>query len=109
PLLTTALEVKVGERPGELGDHLLAAGRSTGSLRFEVTHGDVPALVEDTPAVVRDGVRRAWLGGLTYRLDTTVLSNNGNSISVPASLDDWSVLATAIGPVHGGIHALDLV
>src|SRR5439155_2646018 len=25
------------------------------------------------------------------------------------ALDDWSVLATAIGPVHGGIHALDLV
>jgi hypothetical protein len=109
PLMTTALEVKVGERPGELGDHVLAAGRFEGRITFEVTHGDVPQLVDEAPPSVRDGIRRAWLTGLTYRMDTTVLSNNGASIHVASAVDEWAVLASAIGPIDRRTHALDFV
>jgi hypothetical protein len=108
-LMTTAVEVKLGERPGELGDHVLRPGRHAGSITLEVTHGRVPALRADAPTPVVDGVRRAWLGGLTYRLDTAVLSNNGNSIHCSSCLDDWGAYAAVVGRVDEATHAIDLV
>jgi hypothetical protein len=109
PLMTTGIGVMVGETPGELGDSILAAGLAEGAIRFEVTNGTVPALTSDTPAPVAAGIRRAWLSSLTYRLDTAVLANNGNSIYVPACLDDWGILAADVGPVHEGIDSFDLL
>jgi hypothetical protein len=109
PLMTTGLDIKLGEEAGPAGDHVLPAGRAEASVRFEVTHGNVPALAPGAPPNVAAGVRRAWLTGLTYRLDTAVLSNNGNSIYVAATTDELAALARAIGPVDGEIHALDLV
>jgi hypothetical protein len=109
PLMTTGLDIKLGERPTELGDYELAEGRAAGSVAFEVSHGPVPALRPGAPATIRRGIRRAWATGLTYRLDTTALSNNGNSIHVPASLELWGTLARAIGRVGQTRHAMDLV
>ena len=54
--LTTTLEVKVGERPGLLGEWLSPAGRYEGSAHLRVTHPDIPSLVPDTPTEVRAGV-----------------------------------------------------
>ena len=109
PLMTTGLEIKLGEEAGPSGDHVIPAGRAEASIRFDVTHGDAPALVSDAPPHIVAGVRRAWLTGLSYRLDTTVLSNNGNSIYVAAATDELAALAAAIGRVDGQTHALDLV
>ncbi|HTK45416.1 MAG TPA: hypothetical protein VL749_08710 [Patescibacteria group bacterium] len=109
PVMTSALEIKLGEHPGELGDHELPAGDADGSISLTVTHGPVPALVDDAPAPVRAGIRRAWLTGMTYRLDTTALSNNGASIHVPASLETWAPEAAAIGRINTTTTALDLV
>jgi hypothetical protein len=109
PLMTTAIEVRLGERVGVLGDVELPAGVASGTLSFRVGHGSVPALADHTPDAVQAGVRRAWLTGMTYRLDTTALSNNGASIHVPASLETWAPLAAAIGHINASTAALDLV
>jgi hypothetical protein len=109
PLMATGLEIKLGEGPGPLGEWRIPAGSAEGSVRFEVTHGPAPELSPDTPLSVRDAVRRAWLTGMTYRLDTTALSNNGNSIHVPASLETWAPLAVRVGAIDAATHALDLV
>jgi len=109
PLMTTGIDIKLAEAPTELGGYELRQGRSSGSVAFEVSHGAVPALRPGAPAAVRRGIRRAWASGLTYRLDTTALSNNGNSIHVPASLELWGTLARAIGRVGPTTKAMDLV
>jgi hypothetical protein len=109
PLMTTGLDIKIGEAAGPSGDYLLPAGRAKASIRFEVTHGQVPPLAPDTPPNVVASMRRAWLTGLTFRLDTAALSNNGNSIYVAAATDELASLASAIGPIDGDTHALDFV
>jgi hypothetical protein len=108
-LNTTALEVAVGARPGELGDHILPAGHSVAQVRFDVTHGRGPALRADAPPSVVAGVRRTWLGGLTYRLDTATVSNNGNSLHVAGQIDQAALLARQLGHVDERMHALDFV
>jgi hypothetical protein len=109
PVMTTAVEIKLAEVAGALGDHELPAGEASGSLTLRVGHGAVPRLADDAPPEVRAGLRRAWLSGMTYRLDTTALSNNGASIHVPASLETWAPEAAAIGRIDAATSALDLV
>jgi hypothetical protein len=109
PVMTTALELKLAERTSDLGDYELPAGEAEGSITLAVTHGRVPELVAEAPDAVRAGVRRAWLTGMTYRLDTTALSNNGASIHVPASLETWAPEAVAIGRIDAATTGVDLV
>jgi len=109
PVMTTSVELKLGELAGDLGDYELRAGEAAGSLRLTVEHGAVPALSAETPAAVATGIRRAWLSGMTYRLDTAALSNNGASIHVPASLETWGPEAALLGRIDQASIALELV
>ena len=109
PLMTTGVEVKLAEEALPLGGYRIPTGAAKGQVTFEVTHGPAPDLRGDAPDAVRAGVRRAWLTGMTYRLDTTALSNNGNSIHVPASLEVWGPLAGRLGRVDERTQAFDLV
>ncbi len=109
PQLTTTLEVKVGERPGLLGEWWSPAGRYTGTATFRVIRADVPELVSDAPAEVQLGIRRSAPSGLSFRMDTATLSNNYASIHATFCMDLWAYLAVAVGDALPGLSSLGLV
>ena len=107
--LTTTVELKVGERPGALGEWLSPAGRYAGSAHFRVTHPDVPTLRVDTPPEVRAGLMRTAPSGLSFRLDTATLSNNYAAIHATFCMDYWAYLAVAVGDALPGLSSIGLV
>jgi hypothetical protein len=108
PLTFTTLELKVGEIPQPEGDYLLPEGE----YRIEGEMSPYQHLVQlrpATPLPVRKAVERCSITSLTFRPDTATLTNNGNSIHAPLCMDNWSSVASRIGVVSDGLHALDLV
>lgn len=103
----TTLEIKLGERPGPHGEYVLPAGRFEAQVDMRVDEPDIP-LRADTPDVVARAVRRCYLTALTYRADTATFSNNGVSIHCPISMDNWSALATRMGPILPSLDPIDL-
>jgi hypothetical protein len=102
PLDTNTCEIKVGEEPGVLGDHLIRAGTHEATLRFAVVRPDPPALRDDTPAPVRGALERHWVTSLAFRPDTATYSNNGASMHCTSLLNDLSSLSLRLPPpVHG--------
>ena len=102
-------QIKLGESPMPEGDYLLHSGRHEASLEFVVRSGGKIPLRAGTPPEIVRAIDRCMLTSLTYRPDTGTLSNNGNSIHCPLSMDTWSALARRIGPVLPGLSALDLL
>jgi hypothetical protein len=101
-------QTKLGELPQPEGDYLLLPGTHTTSITFTVRQFG-PALRADAPEAVRRAVDRCTLTSLSYRPDTGTLSNNGNSMHCPLCMDNWSALATRIGPIVPGLSAVDLL
>lgn len=109
PLMVVDLELKVGERPGDLATWELPAGRWSGAARFEVSHGITPILGGDVPPEARDAITRTALSGLAFRADTATLSNNGNSIHATFCMDHWAALAIAVDRLDPSLRSADLV
>ena len=78
-------------------------------MSFTVTHADIPRLRPDTPDVVRRAIQRTAPTGLSYRLDTTTLSNNSASIHAVFCMDHWAYLAVAVGDALPGLSSIGLV
>ena len=102
------LEIKLGETPHPHGDYVLPAGRQEASLELRIEWPDV-ALHEGAPEEVARAARRCYHTALTYRADTATLSNNGVSIHCPISMDNWSAIATRMGPLLPNLEAVDLL
>jgi len=101
-------QIKLGEVPQPEGDYVLLPGRHETSLTFMVRQFG-PALAPDAPQDIVRAVQRCTLTSLSYRPDTGTLSNNGNSMHCPLCMDNWSALATRIGPIIPGLSAMDLL
>jgi hypothetical protein len=101
-------QLKLGEVACAEGDHLLRAGRHHAVLTMGVRQFG-PTLRADAPPEVARAVGRCTLTALTYRADTGTLSNNGNSMHCPLSMDVWSGMASEIGEIAPGFKAFDLV
>ena len=108
PLKYTTLELKVGDEPQHEGDYLLPAGNHRLEADLEVKQLS-RALSDEAPEAVKQAVRRCALTSMSYRADTATLTNNGNSMHCPISMDNWSALAIRIGQVLPGVSALDLL
>jgi hypothetical protein len=109
PQLGTSFEIKVGEEPGTLGEWTIRPGRADGAVRLQVRSADVPELRTDAPAAVRDAVRRTAPTGLSFRVDTSSLSNNFASIHATFCMDHWAYLAVAVGDPLPGLSSVGLV
>lgn len=101
-------QIKLGEVPQPEGDYILLPGTHEASLTFTVRQFGPPLRV-DTPPEIARAVNRCTLTALSYRPDTGTLSNNGNSMHCPLCMDNWSALATRIGPILPGLSAIDLL
>ncbi len=101
-------EIKLGELPQPEGDYLLQAGTFTADIDFHVTQVSVP-LRPETPNEVKRAVDRCALTSLSYRADTSTLSNNGNSMHCPICMDTWSAAAMQIGEIFPGFPSMNLV
>jgi hypothetical protein len=95
-LLTT--EFKLGEEPQPEGDYLLPAGHFETTLDW-IVDAPAPPLQDAAPSSVKKAVKRCGLTALTYRPDTSTLSNNGASIHCPHSMEHWAATATQLGEV----------
>lgn len=102
-------QVKLGESSMPEGDYLLHAGDHEAALEFVVRGGGRIPLRRSTPPEIVRAIDRCTLTSLTYRPDTGTLSNNGNSMHCPLSMDTWSALACRIGPVLPNLSAVDLL
>jgi hypothetical protein len=101
-------EIKLGEIPQPEGDYLLLAGTHTAEIDFHIRQLSIP-LRPTAPAEISRAVNRCALTSLSYRADTSTLSNNGNSMHCPICMDTWSAAALEIGPIFPGFPAMDLV
>ena len=101
-------QLKLGEEPGPEGDYLLKSGKHQVSLEMRVRQFGIPLRKETPPEIIR-AINRCTLTSMSYRADTGTLSNNGNSIHCPLSMDNWSALAVRIGQIVPGISAIDLL
>jgi hypothetical protein len=108
PLKYTTLEFKAAARPESEGDYLLEPGNNKVNIDLEVRQFS-RALNDEAPEAVKQAVRRCSLTSMSYRADTATLTNNGNSIHCPISMDNWSALATRLGHILPGVRALDLL
>jgi hypothetical protein len=108
PMMTTTLELKLGEVPQPEGDYLILAGEHVGEVEFVL---DVPQVrcLPETPLVVQQALERCLHTSLPYRADAATLSNNGNSIHCTFCMDNWAVLAEPIGELVPGFHASELI
>jgi len=108
PLKFTTLELKLEEEPQPEGDYLVPAGSHRIEVDLEVKQLS-RAVNDEAPEAVKQALRRCALTSMSYRADTATLTNNGNSIHCPISMDNWSAVAIRIGQILPGVHALDLV
>lgn len=108
PLKYTTLELKLGDEPQNEGDYLLPAGSHRLEADLEVKQLS-RALSDEAPEAVKQAVRRCAPTSMSYRADTATLTNNGNSMHCPISMDNWSALAGRIGQILPGVSALDLL
>ncbi len=108
PLKYTTLELKVADEPQPEGDYLVQPGSRRLDVEMEVKQLS-RSLSDEAPEAVKQAVRRCALTSMSYRADTATLTNNGNSIHCPISMDNWSALALRIGHLLPGLTALDLV
>ncbi|MGE5315876.1 MAG: hypothetical protein ACM3Q4_14375 [Acidobacteriota bacterium] len=108
PMNMGLMEIKLGEELQVEGDYLLLPGTHRAAITFSVDQVSVP-LKEETPEEVARAVRRCALTSLSYRADTSTLSNNGNSMHCPICMDTWSAAALGIGTIFPGLRAMDLV
>ena len=102
-------QIKLGETPSGEGDYILHAGRHEAALEFVVRTGGKIRLRPGTPPEIVRAVDRCAITSLTYRPDTGTLSNNGNSMHCPLSMDTWSALTLRIGDVYPAFSAVDLL
>ncbi len=102
-------QVKLGETACPEGDYVLRAGTHEARVDFAVRRGGTIPLRSGTPPEVVRAVDRCALTSLTYRPDTGTLSNNGNSMHCPLSMDTWSALALRVGDLYPGVSAVDLL
>ena len=102
-------QLKLGETAAPEGDYILRAGNHRAEFEFAVRRGGAIPLKPGTPAEIVRAVDRCALTSMTYRPDTGTLSNNGNSMHCPLSMDTWSALAGQIGPLFPGFSAVDLL
>jgi len=109
PLDTNTFEVKVAERPTELGDYVLAAGTHRAAVTFTVGAPRLAAFRAGTPAPVQRAVDRHAVTAMSYRPDTSTISNNGASMHCTTSLNDSSAIAELLGPLPSGLHPMELV
>ncbi|MBP1647204.1 MAG: hypothetical protein H6Q30_649 [Bacteroidetes bacterium] len=108
PLRYTTLELKVGDEPQPEGDYFIPEGIHRLEADLEVRQLS-HALNDEAPEAVKQAVRRCALTSMSYRADTATLTNNGNSIHCPISMDNWSAVAIHLGNILPGFRALDLV
>lgn len=101
-------QLKLGEEAQPEGDYLLRKGEHRATLELSVRQFSVP-LRGDTPVEVARALRRCSVTALSYRADTGTLSNNGNSIHCPLSMDNWSALATRLDAHVPELNALALL
>ncbi|HTY59874.1 MAG TPA: hypothetical protein VMF59_13720 [Bacteroidota bacterium] len=102
-------QIKLGETPAPEGDYILHPGRHEAALEFVVRAGPKIGLRPGTPHEIVRAVDRCAITSLTYRPDTGTLSNNGNSMHCPLSMDTWSALTVRIGRVYPSFSAVDLL
>lgn len=108
PRNMTTSEMKLGEELMPEGDYLLKGGKHEAGIELRVDRLTLP-LKKETPAPVAKAIQRCSLTSLNYRADTATLSNNGNSMHCPISMDNWSAVATRIGPLLPNLNAVDLL
>ncbi len=108
PFKTTVLQFKLGEEPTYQGSYLLKKGTFSAETQINL-HAIDSTIIDGSPTEVRDALNRTTLTSMTYRPDTATLSNNGNSMHCPISMDNWSGLAKRIGLILPGFHAMDMV
>jgi len=101
-------QIKLGEVATDVGDYILRPGKHSVALELVVRQFGVP-LRTDTPPEIARAINRCTLTSLTYRPDTGTLSNNGNSMHCPLSMDTWSGLATRIDGMLPGLSAVNLL
>ncbi len=104
----TEVAFRLDEETQAEGDHLVPAGTTSATFTLQLATPHVQ-LRADAPAAVRDAVDRCTLTALSYRPDTSTLSNNGASMHCPICMDNWSDIALRAGELLPGLHALDLV
>jgi hypothetical protein len=101
-------QLKLGERCLPEGDYLLEGGVHRIRLELARRFGGPPLKPGAPPEIVRF-VERCSLTALSYRADTGTLSNNGNSMHCPLSMDNWSAVATRVGRLLPELHSVDLL
>jgi len=102
-------QIKLGEIQAPEGDYILRAGKHKALIEFAVRGAGKIRLRPETPPAIVRAVDRCALTSLSYRPDTGTLSNNGNSMHCPLSMDTWSAVALNIGNVLPGFSAVDLL
>ncbi|MBX3032091.1 MAG: hypothetical protein KF809_18250 [Chloroflexi bacterium] len=118
PLDTNTLEVKLAEERRADGTVVLAAGHTTGSVRFEARTPRLARVRAETPAVVTRALDRHLATALTFRADTGTFSNNGASMHCAGSLQGLgdvvaaltpSSLADRVDPIPSAVDGIDPV
>ena len=109
PLDTNTFELKVAETATDLGDYVLRGGTHRATVTFTVGAPRVASLSAATPDPVRRMVDRHSLTALSYRPDTSTISNNGGSMHCTTSLNDVSAIAERLDELPFGVHPMELV
>lgn len=93
-------DFRAGTQPGEHGDTVLPAGKSSAEFSFRFGEECPVRLQENAPAEVREAVQRFAYCCLPYRADTDLLSNNGNSIHAFLCMDNFAFMQRAVPRLH---------
>lgn len=102
------LELKVGEERTPEGLYRLPAG--THRAVFTLTPAQPPELLRaDAPAVARRALARTQWTALTFRTDTSTLSNNGASMHCPICMDTWAAVTRPQGEILPGLPAVEFL
>lgn len=104
----TEIELRLNEKALETGEYLLPAGDVEAVFRIHFRSPDV-AFSDDAPQSVREAVERCLLTSMSYRPDTSTLSNNGASMHCPICMDNWSDIARHAPALLPDLTAMDLV
>jgi hypothetical protein len=108
PRNMTTSEIKLGEVLMPEGDYMLRGGKHTADIELRIDRLTL-SLKKETPAPVAKAIQKCSLTSLNYRADTATLSNNGNSMHCPISMDNWSAVATRMNALLPNLAAVDLL